>query len=176
MRARAKAVNFGIIYGQSPFGLAKAIGVSVDEAARFIDAYYARHPGVEAFVEEILEGAARDGYVTTMLNRRRDVSGVRPHAKGNLNQAERIAVNTVVQGSAADMIKLAMIRLERLRAEGRIASKLLLQIHDELLFETPRSAVADDREVIEGEMSGALTLDVPVEVKVSVGENWLDVH
>jgi DNA polymerase-1 len=96
--------------------------------------------------------------------------------KGSLNQAERIAVNTVVQGSAADMIKLAMIRLERLRAEGEIESEILLQIHDELLFETPRSAVAHDRDVIEREMSGALTLDVPVEVTVAVGEDWLDGH
>ncbi len=147
MRRKAKAVNFGIIYGQSSFGLAKSLDISQDEAAAFIDAYFARYSGVGDFFSETLAQCNRLGYVSTMLGRRRAIQGVRmadPFQEGPqlwsrrpLNLPERTAVNTVIQGSAADMIKLAMIAIARqLRAESRRA-KMILQIHDELVFEVP---------------------------------------
>lgn len=178
MRRQAKAVNFGIIYGQSPFGLARELGIPKDDAARFIDAYFGRYPAVEGFIREVLEAAATNGYVSTILGRRRPVEGVRkPSTKGfsrSRTAPERIAVNTVIQGSAADIIKLAMIEVYRSLKELRLPAKLLLQIHDELLLETDRSAVTEVAEMVRDRMSRAVALKVPLKVVVEAGPNWND--
>jgi DNA polymerase-1 len=178
MRRQAKAVNFGIIYGQSPFGLARELGIPKDDAARFIDAYFGRYPAVEGFIREVLEAAATNGYVSTILGRRRPVEGVRkPSTKGfsrSRTAPERIAVNTVIQGSAADIIKLAMIEVYRSLKELRLPAKLLLQIHDELLLETDRSAVTEVAEMVRDRMSRAVALKVPLKVAVEAGPNWND--
>jgi DNA polymerase-1 len=178
MRRQAKAVNFGIIYGQSPFGLARELGIPKDDAARFIDAYFGRYPAVEGFIREVLEAAASNGYVSTILGRRRPVEGVRkPSTKGfsrSRTAPERIAVNTVIQGSAADIIKLAMIEVYRSLKELRLPAKLLLQIHDELVLETDRSAVAEVAEMVRDRMSRAVALKVPLKVAVEAGPNWND--
>ncbi len=175
MRRRAKAVNFGIIYGLTPYGLSRDIGVPVGEAKQFIDAYFERYARVREFIDSTLELAREQGYVTTMFGRRRYLPML--HSKNDVERryAERMAVNAVVQGTAADMAKIAMNRIHRrIEDEGR-PSKMLLQIHDELLFELPVDAVDGEREMIEKEMTGAAELDVPVKVNIGVGANWLEV-
>jgi DNA polymerase-1 len=176
-RRTAKTVNFGVIYGLSAFGLGKRLGISTEEATAFIDAYFARYPGVAAFQQKLLDDARRDRYVTTILGRRRAIEGIRPESSyRQRNQAEREALNTVIQGSAADLIKQAMLNIHRrLRREGR-AARMLLQIHDELVFEVPpdeRDAVAA---LVAEEMTGALALDVPLKVDLAAGPNWLEVE
>src|SRR4051812_4507938 len=176
MRRTAKSVNFGVIYGQSPFGLAKNLRIDQRDAAQFIDRYFNGYPGVEAFLLQTLVQARRDGYVSTILGRRRPVSGVRDPAwltdKRQRNLPERIAINTVIQGSAADIIKRAMINVHRRLARERLQAKLLLQIHDELVLEFP----PDERERVEAlvteEMISAVELAVPLKVDVHVGPNW----
>ena len=181
MRRLAKAVNFGILYGQSAFGLAKAIGIPQAEAAEFIAGYFRAFAGAAAFMDDVLDRCRHDGHVTTMLGRRRAIAGVRDRerrrtAAGVLSLAlpEREAVNTVVQGSAADLIKLAMLRVAaRLRAERRRAT-LVLQIHDELLLESPPEEVADVEALVAAEMRGAMELSVPIEVSVHSGGTWAE--
>ena len=149
MRRTAKAVNFGVIYGQTAFGLAKSLGIDKEQAAQFIEAYFARYAGVEQFTEKVLEQCRRNGYVSTILGRRRAVQGVRdPSQTSNSRQRtlpERIAINTVIQGSAADLIKQAMIQVHRRLRAGSWSARLLLQIHDELVFETPAERIARTR-------------------------------
>ena len=176
MRRRAKAINFGIIYGQSPFGLAKALDISQEEAAAFIDAYFQRYPGVDRFITEVLDQAHRTRSVSTILGRRRPVQGVRgAEARADSRQRilpERIAVNTVIQGSAADIIKLAMINLyRRLQAENTPAW-MLLQIHDELVLEAPQDEIERLAEIVRREMESVIELSVPLKVDVKAGVNW----
>jgi DNA polymerase-1 len=181
MRRIAKAVNFGILYGQSAFGLAKALGISQADAAEFIAGYFRAFAGAAAFMDDVLDRCRRDGHVTTMLGRRRAIAGVRERAKRRsatgvmaLTLPEREAVNTVVQGSAADLIKIAMLRVDaRLRAEGRRAA-LVLQIHDELLLESPPDELPDIERLVAEEMRGAMTLEVPIEVSVQSGATWAE--
>jgi DNA polymerase I len=181
MRRIAKAVNFGILYGQSAFGLAKALGISQADAGEFIAGYFRAFAGAASFMDEVLDRCRRDGQVTTMLGRRRAITGVREKAKRRnaagvmtLTLPEREAVNTVVQGSAADLIKLAMLRVDaRLRAESRRAA-LVLQIHDELLLESPADEVPAIERLVVEEMRAALPLEVPVEVSVQSGATWAE--
>jgi DNA polymerase-1 len=184
-RRRAKAVNFGVIYGQSAFGLAKALSIEQIEAGKFIDAYFARYEGVNRFLNETLDFCANHGYVSTILGRRRAISGVREVEKNDLfagsaapvrqkNLAERTAVNTVIQGSAADLIKLAMIAIHRRLSRENLRSRMLLQIHDELVFETPPEEVDGLGRLVTEEMTGVMKLSVPLAVDVQVGPNWND--
>jgi DNA polymerase-1 len=175
-RRNAKAVNFGVIYGQSPFGLSKALGIEQSEAADFIARYFARYPGVDRFIVETLQQCRRDGYVSTMFGRRRPVAGVRdPLALADRRQRnlpERIAVNAVIQGSAADIIKRAMIALHRRLAAEKLQAKMLLQIHDELVFELPPAEQERLTRIVTEEMAAAANLSVPLKVDVNVGPNW----
>ena len=181
MRRLAKAVNFGILYGQSAFGLAKALGIPQADAAEFIAGYFRVFAGAAAFMDDVLDRCRRDGFVTTMLGRRRSIAGVRDRDRRRnaagvlaLTLPEREAVNTVVQGSAADLIKLAMLRVDaRLRAEGRRAA-LVLQIHDELLLEAPPEEVAAVERLVADEMRQAMALTVPIEVAVHAGGTWAE--
>ncbi len=181
MRRTAKAVNFGILYGQSGFGLAKSLGIPQTEAVAFIAAYLAAFAGASAFMDDVLDRCRTDGYVTTMLGRRRAISGVRDYAarRGSsgvpsLTLPERTAVNTVVQGSAADLIKLAMLAVDRrLRAE-QLEAAIVLQIHDELVLESPADEVAPVERVTAEEMRAAMQLDIPLEVSVSSGATWAE--
>ncbi len=174
MRRVAKSVNFGVIYGQSAFGLSKQLGIPQDEAQHFITTYFAKYPTIPGFLDGVLDDALKSGHVSTILGRHRRISGIRPHAarKGQLNLAERMAVNAVIQGSAADIIKLAMLAVdERLKAE-KYAARLLLQIHDELLLECPAAETADITALVETEMSGVWHLDVPLKVSAMVEDDW----
>jgi len=177
-RRAAKAVNFGIIYGQSPFGLAKALGITQDEAAQFIEAYFANYPGVDRFFGQILADSHKIGYIKTILGRRRAIAGVRdPNLTGttrNRNLPEREAINSVIQGSAADLIKLAMIRIHRRLRQERWSAKLLLQIHDELIFETPTDELTRLGGLVQAEMAAVLPLSVTLKVDLKSGRNWSD--
>ncbi len=176
MRRQAKTVNFGVIYGQSPFGLSKQLGISQEEAANFIDAYFEGYPGVEEFFEGVLAECDQKGYVSTILGRRRAIRGVRPHAGRQRNLPERTAINTVIQGSAADLIKQAMIAISRRLRRERLPARMLLQIHDELVFEVSPQAVDKLANLVREEMAGVCRLLVPLKVDVKVGPNWADLE
>jgi len=173
MRQRAKAVNFGIIYGLSPYGLSRQIGVPVQEAEEFIAGYFERYPGVKQFIGKTIEQARRDGYVRTLAGRKRAIEGLR--ASGATRAAaERIAVNTVIQGSAADLIKLAMVEIHRGLPQISNRAHMLIQIHDELVFEAPDADMDRLKAFVVEKMSGALELDVPLKVDTAVAKNWAD--
>jgi DNA polymerase-1 len=176
MRRMAKTVNFGVIYGMSAHGLAQRLGIPREEAAEFIDAYFARYPKVLKYQQDLLHKAIRNRYVSTILGRRREITGIRAESTyQQRSQPEREAINMEIQGSAADLIKVAMLRISRrLRAEERRA-RMLLQIHDELVFEVPPEELSPVAALITTEMTTALRLDVPLKVDVAAGPNWLDV-
>jgi DNA polymerase I len=178
MRRIAKAVNFGVIYGQSPFGLAAALGIDPDEAAQFIGSYFTKYAGVTRYLQQILRECHQSGYARTILGRRRPISGIRPGAitRTQRNLAERTAINAVIQGSAADLIKRAMLTLSDRLREARFPAKLLLQIHDELVFDVPEENVRELATIVRHEMEHAMDLDVPLVVDLSAGDNWLDVE
>src|SRR5207244_7605521 len=162
----AKMVNFGIIYGISAFGLSENLEIPREEAQAYIDAYLARFPLVQDFIQRTIEQAERDGYVTSLLGRRRPVPEIRASNRQTRSLGERLAVNFVMQGSNADIIKVAMVRIhERLRAEGRSA-RLVLQVHDELLLEAPDAEVSGVRALVREEMCGAYPLDPALAVDV----------
>ncbi len=174
-RRMAKTVNFGVIYGLSAFGLAKRLGMSQEEAAAFIDAYFARYPGVADFQEKTLDETREKGYVTTILGRRRSIQGVRPRSSHrHRNQPEREALNTVIQGSAADLMKKAMLHVERRLRQEQLPAAMLLQIHDELVLEVRQDAAATVARMVEQEMQTALALRVPLKVDLAAGPNWLE--
>jgi DNA polymerase-1 len=173
-RRIAKAVNFGVIYGQTAYGLSAALDISQDEAQSFIDNYFLQYAGVERYLRQLLGECAQSGYARTILGRRRRIEGVRPDAGLQRNLAERTAINTVVQGSAADLIKRAMINVQERLSREQHSAKMLLQIHDELIFEVPAENVSSLVDIAREEMTGALDLHVPLAVDVSVGENWLE--
>ena len=173
-RGAAKAVNFGIIYGQTPFGLSKALGIPQAQAKAFIDMYFMRYPGIRLFIDGTIAEAQRQGYVQTLLGRRRPVPELGSRNPQQRALGERIAVNTVIQGSAADLIKRAMVDIHRELHSGGHPSRMLLQVHDELVFETPRDAVETEAEMIRTRMTGALPLDVPLTVDLNWGANWLE--
>jgi len=170
----AKMVNFGIIYGISAFGLAENLEIPREQAQAYIDTYLARFPHVQDFISRTIAQAARDGYVTTLLGRRRPVPEIRASNRQTRSLGERLAVNSVMQGTAADVIKVAMVRIhERLRREGR-GTRLVLQVHDELLLEVPETETTAVRELVREELVGAYPLDPPLAVDVGVGDNWAE--
>ncbi|MBI4718895.1 MAG: DNA polymerase I [Planctomycetes bacterium] len=173
-RSAAKAVNFGIIYGQSAFGLARSLGIPVSEARQFIDTYFRRYPGIRAFIDRCVTDARRTGYAETILGRRRPIEELRSRNRGQVSFGERIAVNTVVQGSAADLIKRAMIDIHREIKTGRLPARMLIQVHDELVLEVPRTAVEDTAKVVREKMEKAMTLEVPIIADVHWGRTWAE--
>ena len=173
-RRIAKAVNFGVLYGQSAFGLSEALHIEQDKATLFIDQYFAKYAAVDGYITRTLAEVARTGFATTILGRRRAIDGIRPERKRQLNLSERTAINTVIQGSAADLIKQAMLRVHHRLIETQHSGRLLLQIHDELVFETPATEVDSLANLVRHEMTTAMSLNVPLAVDVSVGDNWQD--
>jgi DNA polymerase-1 len=168
----AKMVNFGIIYGISAFGLSENLDIPREEAQEYIDTYLARFPHVQDFIQRTIEQAERDGYATTLLGRRRPVPELKARNRQTRSFGERLAVNFVMQGTAADVIKTAMVAIHRrLRDEGR-ASRLVLQVHDELLLEVPEVETSAVRDLVRGEMCGAYPLDPPLAVDIGVGDDW----
>jgi DNA polymerase-1 len=176
MRRVAKAVNFGIVYGQGAFGLARTLGIPQGEAKSFIDTYFDRFAKVPAFVQQVIAEGRERGYVTTLFDRRRYQPDLNSRNRNLQNAAERTAVNSVIQGSAADIIKRAMIAIStRLRKEKREA-RMLVQVHDELLFEVPPKELQAVEELVAEEMEGAVRIKVPLAVESSSGDNWGEVH
>ena len=170
----AKMVNFGIIYGISAFGLSENLEIPREDAQAYIDAYLARFPHVQDFIQRTIEQAARDGYVTTLFGRRRPVPEIRASNRQTRSLGERLAVNSVMQGTAADVIKKAMVAIHRrLRDEGR-AARLVLQVHDELLLEVPDAEVSPVKDLVREEMANAFPLDPPLGVDIGTGDDWND--
>jgi DNA polymerase-1 len=174
MRAQAKTINFATIYGQGPHALSRQLKISHAEAKAFIEEYFRRFTGVRAYLDRMVSSAKERGYVETIFKRRRYIPELRDKNFSIRAFGERVATNAPIQGSAADLIKIAMIRVSRLLAERRLQSQLLLQVHDELVFEAPPHEIEEMRALITTEMELAATLSVPLVVDVGVGANWLD--
>jgi len=172
MRSHCKAVNFGIIYGQSPFGLSQTVGISQAEAKKFIDEYFKRYSSIRSFIDNVIEAARQKGYAETILGRRRKLADIKSKNSNKRSQAERMAINTVIQGSAADLIKVAMINIQRRIEREDLPVKMILQIHDELVFELPSEEAETYSKWISDEMTGAIKLDVPLKVDVAIGPTW----
>ncbi len=173
-RGRAKAVNFGIIYGQTAYGLSRTTGMTPGEAQGFIDMYFMRYPGIRMFIDRTIADARRIGHVRTMLGRRRAIPDINSRNGGLRAQGERLAVNTVIQGSAADLIKRAMINIHRRIVRENRPCRMLIQVHDELVFDVRRDAVEQEAEFIRAEMQTAIPLNVPVKVDINWADNWLE--
>ena len=172
-REHAKATNFGIMYGLSAFGLSEQVDIPVEEAKAFIDAYFAKYPKVREFRERVIAQATRDGYVTTLFGRRRAVPELRSANYRLRSLGERLAVNTVLQGTAADIIKVAMVTVSRELARRKLGSRLVLQVHDELVLECPEAEVEECVPLLRDAMCGAYEMDPPLEVEVGVGADWV---
>jgi DNA polymerase-1 len=175
-RSQAKTINFGVIYGMGPQRLARENGVSMAEAKQFIEDYFAKYPGIKGFTTECVEMAKEKGYVSTILGRKRLLPDILSTNVGLRITAEHMAVNTPIQGSAADLIKVAMIRLHEKLKTRKMGTTMLLQVHDELVFEAPKGEVEEAKKLIVHEMENAMKLKVPLKVDVGVGKNWLEAH
>jgi DNA polymerase-1 len=171
MRSKAKMINYGIVYGLTDFGLADRLQIPREEASVFIATYFERFPAVREFIEATIARAIEQGYVTTLLGRRRPIPELRARNRQQHALGERLAVNTVIQGTAADVIKVAMVRVHA--ALAGLRSRLILQIHDELMIEGPPEETDEVRALITAEMIGAWELDPPLAVDIGVGVNWL---
>jgi DNA polymerase-1 len=172
-RSKAKMVNYGIAYGLSAFGLADRLQISREEAATYIERYFERFPAIQAFITETIATAEKEGFVYTLSGRRRAIPELRSNQRQRRSLGERLAVNTVIQGTAADIIKLAMLRCRTALADAGMDTRLVLQIHDELLFEGPKAEMDDAAQLVEREMGGAFELDPPLAVDVGIGTDWL---
>ncbi len=176
MRSRCKMVNFGIIYGISAFGLSQRLGVTRKQAADLIDAYFEQYPGVKAYMDKTIAEARERGFVRTALGRRRFLRDIASRNATSRQAAERNAINTPVQGTAADLIKLAMIRVHREMKAAGLGARMVLQVHDELLFDCPKDEEEALRKLVRPAMVEALDLGVPLAVEIGSGANWLDAH
>lgn len=173
-RRQAKAINFGIVYGLSAFGLAQQLGIPQSGAKSYIDAYFARYKGVKEFIDRTVAEARKNGEVRTLFGRLRRIPDINSKNPAMRNFAERTAVNTPLQGTAADLIKLAMIRIDQKMVENKFRAKMILQVHDELVFEAQENELADLRKLVKQEMEHVYKLRVPLTVDISVGKNWMD--
>ena len=173
-RRNAKAVNFGIVYGISSFGLSQDLSITKKEAAQYIEDYFKTYPGIKSFLDDTVKHAKKMGYVVTLFGRRRPVPEL---ASSNFMQrsfGERVAMNAPIQGTAADIIKIAMIGVQRRLRERQMRSRLVLQVHDELLIEAYKPELDEIKNILREEMEQAVSLDVPLEVDMHTGENWYE--
>ena len=176
MRRMAKAINFGIIYGMGARKLSEELGIPLKDAQNYINAYYNKYEGVKRYRDSIIKEAQEKGYVTTLFNRRRYLPGINHQKQRIRAEAERMAINTPIQGTAADLIKMAMIRIHhRLKQDG-YRSRMILQVHDELLFEVPEDELDRLISMVRQEMEGVHKLAVPLKVDVGIGKNWDEAH
>lgn len=176
MRRQAKVINFGIIYGMSAFGLAKELGITQKLAQAYIDGYFRKFSGVRQYLDQILEQAVRDGYVTTLLNRRRYLPELASSNQMVRQLAERMAINTPIQGTAAELIKVAMLRIAKRLADNGLAAAMIMQVHDELVLEVPEREMDEVMALVKREMEGAFDLLVPLRVDIGAGKNWDEAH
>ena len=176
MRRDAKVVNFGVLYGMTAFRLARDLKIPMSQAKDFITGYFDMYQGVQQYIEDVKASAHRDGYVETLSGRRRYIAGIDSSDRMESQMAERMAVNTPVQGSAADLIKIAMIRIQKRINDENLPLRMMLQVHDELVFECPKDQVEAMAQMVKSEMEGAMELKVPLVASVGFGENWLEAH
>jgi len=176
MRRQAKVINFGILYGMSAFGLSKELGVSVKTAQAYIDGYFQRYKKVRAYLDGILEGARRDGFVCTLLNRRRYLPDIHSKIPSVRQFAERTAINTPIQGTAADLIKVAMVNIAALLKKKKLAARLIMQVHDELVVEAPEEEQKEVTALVKKEMEEVIDLKIPLKVEIAWGKNWDEAH
>ncbi len=176
MRRKAKTANFGIIYGISAFGLSQQLGASRQEAKQLIDDYFAAFPGVIQFIEQAKEKARKTGYVETLFGRKRYLPDINSHNSVVRGFAERNAVNAPIQGTAADIIKIAMVRIYKALQKAHLQTQMIMQVHDELNFNVPANEVEQVREIVVREMQSAVQLTVPLIAECGIGENWLEAH
>jgi len=176
MRRTAKVINFGIIYGMSGYGLAKELGISQREAQRYIDAYFERYKGVRHYIERILNEARSNGFVKTLLGRIRYVPEINNHDNSVRQIGERVAMNTPIQGTAADIIKLAMLKIYRKLKTEDLHSRLIMQIHDELVLEVKNEETEIVKDIVKTEMENVITLSVPLKVSLGLGKSWAESH
>ncbi|MCG8608200.1 DNA polymerase I, partial [bacterium] len=175
-RRMAKVINFGIMYGMGVYGLASRLNISREEAQEFITNYFIQYPKVNEFIIQTISEARRNGFVTTMLNRRRYLPEINSPNRQRREFAERTAINTPIQGTAADLIKVAMINIWRKLEESGSRAKMIMQVHDELVFEVPKSELEQVKRLVRTEMEQAIDLDVPIQVDMGVGESWFEAH
>jgi DNA polymerase-1 len=175
-RRKAKEINFGIIYGMNEYGLASRLGITPDEAKIIIHNYFAQFPKVHDYIIGVIVQASRKKYVETILGRRRYIPEIDSKDRNTRENAERQAINTTIQGSAADLIKLAMIEIHRYLKQHQKKSKMIIQIHDELVFEVPQEELEEMKQMIQQKMEGALSFKVPLKVDIGIGKNWLEAH
>jgi DNA polymerase-1 len=176
-RRNAKAVNFGLIYGMSPFGLSRGTELTLAEAENFVKAYFTQFPGVRAYIDNTKQTAKRQGYVETLLGRRRYFPGLKDGTNYILrSRLERECINSPIQGTAADIMKLAMLRVSSALPKAKLGAKMLLQVHDELVFEVPENELEKTAQLISNEMSSAYQIKVPLQTEVKVGKNWGQMH
>ena len=176
MRAKAKMVNFGILYGISAFGLQQRLNIPRAEANSLIDNYYEKYPGVREYFDRTIRFAEENEFVKTQTGRRRQLRDINSRNRTLKNASERLAMNSPIQGTAADMLKLAMIKVHHALRDGEFKTKMLLTVHDELVFDMYREEAEAVMPVIESCMKTALEIDVPIEVEMGTGENWLEAH
>lgn len=176
MRRNAKAVNFGIIYGQSAFGLSQNLGIPRREAAEIIEQYFIQYPGIKQYMNDTIAFARENGYVETLLKRRRYLRDINSQNATVRGFAERNGINAPIQGSAADMIKLAMIQIQKDISEKELKGRMTMQVHDELVFDVPRDEVDTFKVIVENRMKNAINTEVPIVVEIGVGKNWLEAH
>lgn len=176
MRRQAKVTNFGIIYGMSAYGLANELSVSSGQAQQYIDRYFDQYQGVKSYIEQTLKDAKKRGYVTTLMGRRRWLPDIQSKNAPARQFAERTAINTPIQGTAADLIKIAMINISKCLTRERLKTKMIIQVHDELVFEVPEEELSQVKELTREKMEGAVELKVPLKVDIGGGENWEEAH
>ncbi|MCD7839574.1 MAG: DNA polymerase I, partial [Erysipelotrichaceae bacterium] len=174
MRRQAKAVNFGIIYGMGEFRLSKQIGVSLNEAKEFIRRYYEEYPEIKTYMNQVVEDCKKDGYVSTVLNRKRYISTINDKNYVVREQAKRFAMNSPIQGSGADILKLAMIKVDKLMKEKHLQSEMIIQVHDELIFDVYADELEEMMNIIKSAMESAFEMDVPLKVEGAYATNWYD--
>ena len=176
LRSRAKAVNFGLIYGQTAFGLSQGLGISRGEAKEIMDSYFAKYPGIRTCMDKNIQYTRDHGYIKTIMGRKRFLPDI--HSKNNTVRsfAERNAINSPIQGSAADMIKIAMIDVHEETTKRALKSKMILQVHDELVFDAHKTELDELKSIVEDKMANAISLKVPIVVEMDTGNNWLEAH
>ena len=176
MRGRAKTANFGIIYGISSFGLSQRLGISRTDAKELIDGYFSSYPGVKKYMDKSISMAREKGYVETLMGRRRVLSDINSNNAVVRGMAERNAINAPIQGSAADVIKLAMVRIHQKIKAGKFKTKMVLQVHDELVFDIYKPELEEIKKIVINEMENVISLKVPLNVDYGLGNNWLEAH
>ena len=173
-RRNAKAVNFGVVYGISDFGLANNLGISRKEAKSYIDTYFERYPGIKNYMENVVREARDKGYVETLFHRRREIPDINSRNFNVRGFAERTAINSPIQGSAADILKIAMIRLDQALTDGNFKTRMLLQVHDEIVLEVPENELTAIKTLVKDIMESAIELVVPLKADESAGKTWYE--